>query len=141
MFMERHRYPVNATALESTTLLAVDNDAFREYLMEHPDCAMAMLGRLSQRLHSRLGELSRLSLKSADDRLASWLVTRLPDSAEGVYRIELEMPKALLASRLAILPETLSRALHRFEERGFIRNSRGHIDVLNVAELRRLVRG
>ena len=141
MFMERTRYPVTATALEASTLLAVDNQSFREYLMDHPRCAMAMLGRLSQRLHSRLGDLSRLSLKSADDRLVSWLVARLPEDAEEQCRIELEMPKALLASRLGILPETLSRALHRLGKRGLIRNSRGHIDVLDAPALRRLMHG
>lgn len=139
MFMERNRYPVTATAMEATRVYAVENQRFRDYLAGHPECCMTMLGRLSQRLHVRLGDVTRLSLKHADHRVASWLLTRIPETTENHYTVELDMPKTVLASRLSILPETLSRALHKLSDQELIRNGDRIIDVLDVAGLERLV--
>ncbi len=139
MFMEHNRYPVTATAMEATRVYPVDNQRFREYLARHPECCMTMLGRLSQRLHIRLGDVSRLSLKHADHRVASWLLTRIPETTENRFAVELDMPKAVLASRLSILPETLSRALHKLSDQGLIQNCDRTIEVLDIAGLEKLV--
>lgn len=135
MFMGTGRYPVCAAALSRSELLAIDANAFAAMLRDSPDTCFALLGSLSQRLHALITEIDHLALHSASVRFARWLLSELPDDAD---ELTLSWPKATLASRLTIKPETWSRITRHLSEQGVMSVSGQRIRVHDRAALRQL---
>jgi len=131
-------YPVCAAALEPCVLIGLDAADFAAMLRDSPSTCFALLASLSQRLHALIAEIDRLTLHSASERVASWLLEQLPP---GAYALTLQVPKATLAARLSIKPETWSRIARRLSARGLIRVTGNRIDILDVAALRALAAG
>jgi CRP/FNR family transcriptional regulator, dissimilatory nitrate respiration regulator len=114
MFMEQEAYPVNAAALTNLRLAAFSNAVFIQLLRESPGLALRMLATLSRRLHGLLHQIDELALQDATHRLVAYLLM-LPREVEDT--IALDLPKQVIAARLAIKPETLSRTLAALRER------------------------
>ncbi len=135
LFMGTGRYPVCAAALSPSELLAIDAMDFAAMLRTSPDTCFALLGGLSQRLHALIAEIDNLALHSASVRFARWLLAELPADAD---ELTLVLPKATLASRLTIKPETWSRITRRLSEQGVITVNGQQIRVHDRSTLRRL---
>lgn len=115
------RYPVHAAAAATPTeLLLVEGTSFLALFRGEPRLAQGMVGSLCQRLLTLVGRVEELSLTSAAARLAHHLL-RLPARGSGErLAVELAGPKKDLAAELSMTPETLSRLLRRFTERGLL---------------------
>lgn len=137
MFMTVREYPVNAEALVETEVIGFDADAFLALLRGSPETCLKLLGGLSMRLHRRINEIEALSLQNATLRVISFLANSLPP-ADAVPVIRLEVQKKVLASRLSVQPETLSRVLHALGEQGVIEVVGAEIRVRDAARLRAL---
>ncbi len=135
LFMDTGRYPVCAAALMSSELLAIDAHDFAAMLRDSPDTCFALLGSLSQRLHALIAEIDNLALHSASVRFARWLLAELPADADA---LTLAWPKATLASRLTIKPETWSRITRRLSDQGVLTVSGQQIQIHDRPALRRL---
>lgn len=122
MFFARPLYPVNAQAVEDSSLTAFDSAVFMQMLHESPETCLRLLGTLSIRLHHRVNEIDALSLQNATLRVVNFLLGRLPEAPmhDGARLIELEAPKKDIAGRLSIQPETFSRVLHALTVNGAI---------------------
>ncbi len=136
MFFERPLYPVNAEALEPTTLTAFDSAVFMSMLRESTDTCIRMLGTLSMRLHHRVNEIDALSLQNATLRVVHFLIERLAESHADANVIELEAAKKIIAARLSIQPETFSRVLHALTDAGAIHVDGRRIEVKDEGKLR-----
>jgi CRP-like cAMP-binding protein len=75
---------------------------------------------LRRREHFLLDEIEQISLQNATQRVMAYLLHHAGE-AESANRVTLNIPKHILASRLTIKPETLSRVLARLKGKGFIR--------------------
>ncbi|NIR62016.1 MAG: Crp/Fnr family transcriptional regulator [Gammaproteobacteria bacterium] len=139
MFMEGHRYPVNAQALEPTTLIAVDNRVFLALLRRSPETCFRLMADMSMRLHQLVNEINALTLHNATFRLVRYLLNELPPGVRESPMIRLTTPKQVIASRLSIQPETFSRILSRLERRGWIQVEGGNIILCDLDALRALV--
>lgn len=138
MFMDGHRYPVSAEALAATELLAFDNAVFLELLHESPDLAFKALGALSRRMHGLLQEIDELTLHNATWRLVVWLLAEAErDGSDGAFT--LAIPKQVIASRLSIKPETLSRIFARLRDDGLIRVEGERLEIRDRAGLQKLL--
>lgn len=133
MFMEPAGYPLNASAVGDTRLLAFGNRAFLDLLEESPALTRKLLATMSRRLHGLLREIDELTLHNATYRFVTYL---LEQDRRDQSRIDLSMPKQLVASRLSIKPETLSRILARLRERGLIQIDGERITLLDEPGLR-----
>jgi CRP-like cAMP-binding protein len=120
MFMGAPVYPVDATATEDSALVAIPNRDFLAVLKESPDTCMRLLAGMSQRLHAHVQEIEELTLESASNRLIRHLFRRAQSGPDGRLRVQLEETRQMLASRLAIKPETLSRLLRSLSDAGVI---------------------
>lgn len=130
MFMRERNYPVHAAAVEDAELVAVPTGPLRDTLAASTDACFRMLAQLSMRLRERVAEIEALSLQNGALRLANFLLRETPEAgAPDVIRLSLS--KKVIAARLSLQPETLSRLLRRFEERGLIRVSGPEIAVLD----------
>lgn len=138
MFMEGHRYPVSAEALADSELLAFDNAVFIETLHKSPDLAFKALGALSRRMHGLLQEIDDLTLHNATWRLVGWVLAEAErGGSEGEFT--LSIPKQVIASRLSIKPETLSRIFARLRDDGLIHVEGEHLEILDRAGLKKLL--
>jgi CRP-like cAMP-binding protein len=135
MFMQKQVYPVWAEALESVRLAAVPSKLMLHCLQNNPQSCLHLLGHLSVRLHQRLDELENLTLQNATQRFALYLVGQVKDRREDEAELDLLLPKGLIAARLSIKPETLSRAMATLRDRGLIESHARHIRIPSVEKL------
>jgi CRP-like cAMP-binding protein len=136
MFMEQEAYPVNAAALTNLRLAAFSNPVFVQLLRESPRLALRMLATLSRRLHGLLHQIDELALQDATHRLVAYLLMLPRDAQDG---IDLDLPKQVIAARLAITPETLSRTLAVLRERRLLTVEGERILLLDPEGLHRLL--
>jgi len=139
MFMQAKRYPVSAEALVDTELYSFDMNGFRQVLEDSKETCFKMLAGMSRRLHARIDEISNLTLHNATYRLVVFLLEQLPEGAIELAEIHLSTPKSVIASQLAIQPETFSRILTRLSSSGLIKVKGNDISLLDVQGLRDLL--
>ena len=139
MFLRAPRYPVCASALTDSELIAIDSGAFAAMLRESVDTCFLLLGALSQRLRGLIGEIDDLTLHTATSRIARYLVAKLEP---GTRALQLDVRKGVLASRLSVQPETFSRVIKSLADRGVLQVQGPLVTVLDpdalldIAELR-----
>jgi len=140
MFMgTQGRYPVNAEAINSSRLYAFEQKVFLDLLRESSDATFGLLGSMSRRLHMLVNQIESLTLQNATYRLVAYLLEQIPRDVRTAPDVQLTTPKGVIASRLAIQPETLSRILAKLRQRELIEVHGNHITVRNVQALRDLV--
>ncbi|NEV62965.1 Crp/Fnr family transcriptional regulator [Thiorhodococcus minor] len=118
MFLNAPRYPVCASALLPSRLLAIDANDFAAMLRESVDTCFVLLGALSQRLRGLIGEIDDLTLHTATSRVARYFAAKL---APGQRTLALDVRKGVLASRLSVQPETFSRVIKSLTAQEVIR--------------------
>lgn len=136
MFMDGHRYPVNATALVESEVLAFDNQIYRSILEESPKVSLAVLFDVSQRMHFLLSEIDRLVLHTASYRFVFYLLENVDEEEN---QIDLTISKQTIASQLSIKPETLSRILRQLRLEGLVEADGRLIKILDREALRELL--
>jgi CRP-like cAMP-binding protein len=114
------RYPVNAVAQTPTRLVAFDSRAFKDWLSRDTERCFRMMAGMSARLHKLVNEIDRLTLMKGADRLLQYLLDHSDPDDTGRQRVEWEAPKQVIASRIGVKPETLSRLLHKLTDQGCI---------------------
>lgn len=137
VFMDRP-YPVFAEALTDTLLLHIAKEAVFGLLETDVSFARAMLAGLSMRLHSLVSDVESYSLRSSAQRVIGYLLQHCPHDGECNGRLELTLPtsKQVIASRLNLTPETLSRIFHDLAEGGLIEVHGRQIMIPDLARLR-----
>lgn len=136
MFMDRP-FPVFAEALLDSQLLHIGKDVVFDLIDTDPSFSRRMLAGLSMRLHSLIADVESYTLRSSGQRLIGYLLQHSPNGNEAGNRIEIKLPtsKHILASRLNLTPETLSRILHELAASGLIEV---HGRTITIPDLRRL---
>jgi CRP-like cAMP-binding protein len=137
MFMQHRVYPVNAQALEAVEVISFDNEVYMQSLRESPENCFHILADLSMRLRGLVDDIDHLTLQNATYRLIGFLQQQLATRAHEPLSISLDIPKNILASRLSIQPETLSRILKNLVNMGIITVDGKTIRVKEVDKLHR----
>ena len=133
MFMgNQGRYPVSAEAVSDARLYAFDQKAFLKLLRESSDACFGLLASMSRRLHMLVNQIESLTLQNATYRLVAYLLELIPADSKSASEVQLTTPKGVIASRLAIQPETLSRILARLRNGNLIDVRGNHITVRDV---------
>lgn len=120
--------PFNVQALTPVTLLMVPPTFLRNALQQSPALMKNMLVAAASRMQDLRDHIEQLTLRTAEERVGRFLLQVRPALPADGCEIELPFDKNFIASYLGIKPETLSRALQHFRERGFEVN-RNHITV------------
>ena len=135
VFMERPS-PVLSQALEDSLLLQIAKQGLFAAIDRDSAFARRMLAGLSIRLHGLIEDVENYSLRSSTQRLIGFLLQLAEVPVSGSIELELPASKQVIASRLNLTPETLSRVLHSLSESGLIAVKGRQIIVLDVARLR-----
>lgn len=129
------RYPVCAEVVTPARLLKVDGKQLRDRIREEPDLALSMLASFSQHLKALVDQIEQIKLLSAPRLMADFLI-RLCPAQEGQCVIELPYEKTLIAGRLGVKPESLSRALAKLRPIG-VSVAGDHVTIADVQQLKR----
>jgi len=136
---EGARYPVYAHAVEPSEVIAFCNKTFTGVLRSSVDTCFKVMNIMSRRLHGCINEIDNLTLRNATYRMVVFLLQQLPDDAKRMNQVRLPATKHLIASRLSIKPETLSRILARLSQMALIGVQGNDIVINDVAALRTLL--
>ena len=129
------RYPVNAMAQVGSRLVAIDGAGFLAWLGQDAGRCFKLMAGMSARLHKLVNEIDGLALMKGADRLAQYLLDHSEPDDAGRTVVELEAPKQVIASRIGVKPETLSRLLHKLADLGFIETHDNRVHILDAEGL------
>ena len=135
MFLNR-RYPVFAEALFPTRLLHIAQNVVTDLIDTDPRFAHALLASMAIRLHGLIRDVEAYSLRSSTQRVIGFLLQTDPSPEQGGrHEIRLATSKQILASRLNLTPETLSRIFHDLSSEGLIEVKGRSIILLDTSRL------
>jgi CRP-like cAMP-binding protein len=121
-------YPVAAEAVTDCTLIRIDADAVLRQIRGNPEVAISILSATFVHLHSLVGQVEALKAQTGAQRVAEFLLELAP-CRDGACEVTLPYDKVLIAGRLGMKPESLSRAFARLKEQGVtIRQNTAQID-------------
>jgi len=104
------RYPASAETIEAGRLCLFEREIFEPLIARYPRLGLGMLEAVSHQLHQMTMQVEQLKTRNGEQRLISFLLT-LCGCDRGPCRITLPYDKAVVAARLGMRPESLSRHL------------------------------
>lgn len=129
------QFPVNAAAQVPSRLIAFDGRTFKEWLTKDARRCFLLMAGMSSRLHKLVNEIDRLTLMKGSDRLLQYLLDHSDPDDSGRQKVEWEAPKQVIASRIGVKPETLSRLLHKLSDQGCIELDGNALYIKDAARL------
>lgn len=132
------KYAFNAQAAEPVTLARFDVAKIRQIMAEEPEFSMALMGVMAHHLQDARENVANDRLHTAPQRVANYLLDMLQHSGAGNSNsFRLPFQKSLLAGKLGLAPEALSRAFSMLKTSGV--SIRGRMVQITDAEaLRRI---
>lgn len=135
-FMQEKKFPVTAEALERSQLCQIPIQRYVDILYTDRDASMRLMSDVCRHLHARVREIENLTVQNARSRLAIYLLDHIAEINEDEATIRLSLPRHVIASRLSIQPETLSRLFRAMVDEGILTIEDRLIFVHSLARLR-----
>ncbi len=132
-------YPVSAQAVENSRVVPILTKRLVAELSRSPELALSIMGSLSMQLHSMVTEIEQLKTRTATQRVCDFFIRRCAVD-EGPAVISLPYDKVIIASRLGMKPESLSRILNRLRKIG-VKTESGRVAIADVDALIRFCDG
>ncbi|NLH83628.1 MAG: helix-turn-helix domain-containing protein [Phyllobacteriaceae bacterium] len=131
----KHVYLQSAKAITRATLLAIPATKFRAAIASDPALAMATMSIIASDHRDSIRDLKNMKLRSSSERLANWIL----ENTQIDGHLELKVNKQLLADKLGMTSESLSRCLRLLQSFG-ITNKRHSLVVNDEPLLRKFAR-
>ncbi len=111
---------VSAQVVQDAKLLSLPAPIIRQNMADNRNLALNMIGGLSMRSQGLIRQIEHSRLKTATERVG-WFLLKLGMEQNGgkANAITLPYDKSTIASYLDMTPETFSRTLKRFKNKGF----------------------
>jgi len=140
MFMgENSKYPIHAVSLSHSEIISVNAHHYRQILSQSVEICFNMMGYMSVRMHKLLEEVDRLTLHNATFRIANFLLELQKTQNNHSNLIKLDISKQVVASQLAIKPETFSRILKQLSNKKIILVKENAIHLLDEPKLNEII--
>jgi len=135
--LARKGYPASAEAVTDVRLAAVPIESLARSIVRDPQYALTMLASMSLQVRRLVDEIEQMKALSGIQRVAEFLIMQC-SVKEGACAVRLPYEKALIASKLGMKAESLSRVFQRLRRHGIV--IRGDMVVVNeVSALRNIV--
>jgi CRP-like cAMP-binding protein len=133
----------DAIATETSVLLVLQRDAFRQFLAEHPTVATKLLSTVSNYLRRNAELIQDATFLDVPARLARILL-ELAGGTDGALPpagtvIPDRLKQSELASLVGATRESINKWLGAFERQGLIRYEKGQIIILRPAGLKQRI--
>jgi len=132
-------YLHTAEAVSDARVIRVPAAHIVKCIQSIPEFAQAMIAAMAQHMSHLVQQVEQLKAKLGVQRLAEFLVSLCPngqDTCQDTCTVALPYDKTLIAGRLGIKPESLSRAFAKLRSVG-VHVHAAHIEVRNPDRLRR----
>lgn len=123
-----------AICQEGSTVLTLPLVKTRTLTQRYPELAQAFLNEFATRIEDLERRLEETALHPLEKRLAVYLLEAAPRQND----FQLAESNSALASRFGVARESVSRALARFEEQGWIRRTGRRVAILSRTKLSEL---
>ena len=114
-----NRYIATAEAVSEARVARIPADHIVRCIRQSPDIALAMVASVSQHMHHLVQQVEQLKAQSGVQRVAEFLAS-LSAAEQGHCALALPYDKVLIAGRLGLTPESLSRAFARLRSIGVV---------------------
>lgn len=117
------RHTSFAEAVTTVSLIEIDADSLFRAIGAHPDLALRILSAVAGQYAALQQDVIDSSFRSGTDRLVDYLLRLAGRNLRPGYEASIELPvsKRLIAARLGVTAEHLSRLLRELSESGLIR--------------------
>ncbi len=133
--LSEHRRPYTAETLTEAELCGIQPRNMLRVLEHNPESALRLIGEMNRELESARELIRDLGLKSASERVASFLLSLAQDLNPHDKLIALPLSRQEIAGLLGLTIETVSRAITRFARNGLIQVLRGRIRIVDLGGL------
>lgn len=131
---QRDNYPVSAEAVTDCTLLMISARTFIAILKQEPEVSIAVIAATFLHLHQLVSQVEQMKAQTGAQRVAEFLM-ELCDCDKGKCTVTLPYDKILIAGRLGMKPESLSRAFTKLKPVG-VKVARNHALINDISRLR-----
>lgn len=134
-------YSGSVIALETTTVCEIPFDRLDALSETLPDLRTQLFRTLSRELRHDRRMMQLLSRKTADQRLACFLLglsDRFRRRGYSSFSFRLSMSRADIGNHLGLAVETVSRILGRFQQQQMVAVSGREVNILDMTALNRL---
>ncbi|MBL4602220.1 MAG: nitrate- and nitrite sensing domain-containing protein [Emcibacteraceae bacterium] len=112
-------FPISAQVAKNAQILTLPAQIIRENVKSNNDLAVNVLTGMSVHSQLMIQGMESIRLKSATERVGWFLLKLLLEQGRVPDMVELPYDKSLIASYLDMKPETFSRTLKKFKQKGF----------------------
>lgn len=127
-------YPVSAEAVTNCEVMRIPSTAILEAMRKDPEIALSVVASTFIHLHSLVSQLEQLKAQTGPQRVAEFLL-ELCEQESGKCEVTLPYDKFLIAGRLGMKPESLSRSFARLKSVG-VHINRNHAEIEDIERLR-----
>lgn len=127
-------YPVAAEAATGCEVVQIPSAEILHMMRSHPEVCIAILSSTFVHLHALVAQVEQLKAHTGAQRVAQFLLS-LISSDKDSCTVTLPFDKILIAGRIGMKPESLSRAFSRLKEHGVTINQ-NHAEIADVERLR-----
>jgi len=110
-------YLMSAQAVDGVRVLVIPADNLRRLVASEPQLALSMIASLANQYRQMVRHVKDLRLRTAVQRLGIYLLG-LAEKQGGSRRLSLPFVKRLIAARLNMTPENMSRAILVLRDQG-----------------------
>lgn len=139
IFTGRQDFPASAEVVDDARIVEIPSAPFMARLHADSRLAIKMLGAVSARLLQLVQHIEQLQFRSTAQRLADFLAN-LSTVRTGPASLRLPYDKSLIAARLGMKPESLSRAIAKLRKVG-VTVSGSTVSIKDMAVLRTFAAG
>lgn len=142
--MDTDNYPVSAIALETTSICEIPFDRLDDLSASLPQLRRQLMRIMSREIRDDQQMMLLLSKKTADERIATFLVNlsaRFRSRGYSPYQFRLAMSRNEMGNYLGLAVETVSRVFTRFQQSSLLSAEGKEIHILNLIELCALAGG
>lgn len=134
--LRRTPYLMSAEASTDCRLITLPSEALLSALKSRPETTISIIASIFQHLQALVEQIEHLKARSGTQRVAGFLLELCPEGAEAAT-VTLPYDKALIAGRLGMKPESLSRSFARLRDYG-VRIRHNSAEITSVETLRDL---
>jgi CRP/FNR family transcriptional regulator len=134
-------YSATAETIETSVICTIPKEPFITMLMESPQLALNMMGRLAQELRTSEEQILILSQKSVQQRTAQMLLLlrrKSPGKDDNCVELRIPLRRNEMAQMIGTTPESLSRTLRNLAKRKILRVTRMDLCILDAEALKRV---
>lgn len=142
--MDTELYPVSAIALETTSICEIPFDRLDELSASLPQLRRQLMRIMSREIRDDQQMMMLLSKKTADERIATFLVNlsaRFRARGYSPQQFRLAMSRNEIGNYLGLAVETVSRVFTRFQQSGLLEAEGKEVNLINLIEICALAGG